>query len=75
MSKKRKNKLTDQLRRAIEDAGVTRYRIAQETGIAESTLSGFLQGRRGFSLESLDALGEYLNLEITRATPDKKRKR
>ena len=57
-------KLTDQVRRAIEQSSVTRYRIAQETGIAESTLSRFMSGERGFSLASLDALADFLDLQI-----------
>ena len=66
MAKKRtKNKkLTDQLRQAIDDSGMTRYRIAQETGISEATLSKFYLGQRGLSMEALNALGECLQLTI-----------
>ena len=34
MAKKRSNLLTDQLRQAIDDSGLTRYQIAKATGIA-----------------------------------------
>jgi DNA-binding Xre family transcriptional regulator len=66
MAKKRtkSKKLTDQLRQAIDDSGMTRYRIAQETGISEATLSKFYLGQRGLSMEALNALGEYLQLTI-----------
>jgi transcriptional regulator with XRE-family HTH domain len=57
-------KLTDQLRRAIDESGVTRYRIAKETGISEATLSKFYLGQRGLSMEALNALGAYLGLRI-----------
>ena len=57
-------KLTDQLRQAIDDSGMTRYRIAQETGISEATLSKFYLGQRGLSMEALNALGECLQLTI-----------
>ena len=57
--------LTDQLRQAIEDSGLTRYRIMKETGISESTLSQFYRGQRGLSMEALNALGECLQLSIT----------
>ncbi len=40
------------------------YRIAQETGISESTLSKFYLGQRGLSMEALNALGECLQLTI-----------
>jgi len=72
MGTKPKN-ISGQIRLAIENAGVTRYRIAKDTGISESMLSKFMSGDRGFSMESLDVLGEYLGLEIVvRRTKTKK---
>lgn len=62
--KARRRTLTDQLRQAIDDSGMTRYRIAQETGLSESTLSKFYLGQRGLSMEALNALGECLQLTI-----------
>lgn len=56
--------LTDQLRQAIDDCGLTRYRIAKETGVSESTLSKFYLGQRGLSMDALNALGECLQLTI-----------
>ena len=64
MSRKRTRKLTDQLRRAIDDSGLTRYQIAKETGIDESALEKFYNGHRGLSMEALNALGECLELTI-----------
>jgi len=60
----RSNLLTDQLRQAIDDSGLTRYRIAKETGISESALAQFYNGHRGLSMEGLNALGEFLQLTI-----------
>ena len=57
--------MTEQLRQAIDDSGLTRYQIAKETGIDESALAKFYNGRRGLSMEALDALGEFLQLKIT----------
>ena len=75
MAKKRTTLLTDQLRQAIDDSGLTRYRIAKETGISESALAQFYNGHRGLSIEALNALGEYLQLKITLGrTPGKKGK-
>ncbi len=65
MAKRRTNLLTDQLRQAIDDSGLTRYRIAKETGISETTLTQFYNGHRGLSMEALNALGEFLHLTIT----------
>lgn len=58
-------KLTDQIRDAIDASGLTRYYIAQETGIDESALAKFYNGHRGLSMEALNALGEFLQLKIT----------
>ncbi len=57
--------MTDQLRQAIDDCGLTRYEIAKQTGIDESALAKFYNGHRGLSMEALNALGEFLQLKIT----------
>lgn len=64
MTRRRNNLLTDQLRQVIDDSGLTRYEIAKETGIDESALAKFYNGRRGLSMEALNALGEFLQLKI-----------
>ena len=66
MAKRRPKKMTDQVRQAIDDSGLTRYRIAQDTGIDESTLAKFYHGTRGLSLQNLDRLCEYLGLILTK---------
>lgn len=57
--------LTDELRRAVDGCGMSRYRICKELGIAESTLSRFMNGKAGLSLDTLDRLAELLDLHIT----------
>jgi transcriptional regulator with XRE-family HTH domain len=57
---------TEQLKREIRNSGMSRYAISFRTGVAQSTLSGFLQGKRGMSLESVNRLMETLGLEITK---------
>lgn len=64
MTTKRTKKMTDQIRQAIDDSGITRYRIAQDTGIDESTLAKFYNGTRGLSLDNLDLLCGYLKLRV-----------
>lgn len=56
--------LTDQLRQALDDSGLTRYEIAKQTGIDQSILSRFYNGERGISNAVMDKLGEFLGLEI-----------
>jgi transcriptional regulator with XRE-family HTH domain len=73
MAKKRTQSMTDQLRQVIDESGLTRYRIAQETGISETALSLFYNGQRGLSMKALNALGEFLQLKITMGRePDEK---
>jgi plasmid maintenance system antidote protein VapI len=56
--------LTEQLRKAIEGCGVSRYRIAKETGVRAETLCRFVNGQRGLTMEALDTLAQYLGLEL-----------
>jgi len=63
MSKKRV-KLSDQIRRAVDASGLSRYRISKTLGIAESTMSRFMSGPGGLSMEYLDALADLLDLNI-----------
>ena len=75
MAKKRPKLVSDQIRQAIDDSGLTRYRIAQETGISETALALFYNGQRGLSMKALNALGEFLELKITLGRkPEKKGK-
>jgi transcriptional regulator with XRE-family HTH domain len=57
-------KLSDQLREAIEKAGVSRYSISKQTGVSETTLCRFVSGERGISVDAMDAIGQYLGLSI-----------
>jgi transcriptional regulator with XRE-family HTH domain len=56
--------LSEQLRQAMVESGVTRYRISKVTGIDQAALSRFAHGERGLSMEAMDAIGEYLGLRI-----------
>ena len=60
----RRDKLTDQIRRAINESGVSRYRLWKETGIDQAVLSRFVAGKAGMTLKSLDVLADALGLRI-----------
>lgn len=51
------------LRRAIETAGVTRYRLAKLSGVPESTLCKFMGGA-GLNIDNVDLLCAALKLEL-----------
>ena len=55
---------TDQIRRAVLSSKMTRYQIAQVTGIDKASLSRFVNGERGLSLAAIDILADLLDLEV-----------
>lgn len=57
--------VTDQLRRAVEECGQTRYAISKATGIPASVLSRFVADGRGLRSENIDKLCAYLGLVLT----------
>ena len=70
---KRRLILSDQVRRAVDDSEMSRYRICKELDLAEATMSRFMSGEGGLSMNTLDALAELLNLNITTGKPRKGR--
>src|SRR5271157_355451 len=47
---------SEQLRQAIERSGMSRYAIGQAAGIDKATMSRFMAGKVGLSLESIDKI-------------------
>lgn len=56
--------VTEQLRRAVERCGQSRYAISKATGIPASVLSRFVAGGRGLRSENIDRLCNYLGLVL-----------
>ena len=59
---------SNQVRRAIRDCGLTRYRLAQEAGVEQASLSRFMAGS-GVTTTTLDAVAKVLRLEVTMKGP------
>jgi len=59
-----RRKLSDQVRDAVENSGMSRYAICKAIGLNQGTLSRFMRGR-GLSLDTLDQMAELLGLEVT----------
>lgn len=72
---KRRIKLSEQIRRAVDNCGETRYAISKATEIDQATLSRFISVERGLPMKTLDVLAEYLNLNITVGTRRTKSKK
>jgi len=71
---RRKKPISDQLRDAIRNATVSRYRLAAESGIDESTISRFLNGKGGLSIEGLDRIADCLGLRLVVPRRSRQRK-
>jgi transcriptional regulator with XRE-family HTH domain len=59
-----RTKLSDQVRRAVENSHLTQHAVARATGISEPLMSRFLSGKNGLSMAYLDKLADYLQLDI-----------
>ena len=56
--------IDDDIRAALDACSRSRYSLAREMGVAESTLSRFLHGERGLKVAKLHHLADLLGLEI-----------
>ncbi|TWU27597.1 helix-turn-helix domain-containing protein [Bythopirellula polymerisocia] len=63
---RKKKPLSEQLRAAILDADCSRYAIFKATGIDQSALSKFVHGERTLSLNAIDRIAEFLELELVK---------
>ena len=65
MSKKKpKPTMTDVLRTAIQESGLSAYRISKDTGLVVSSIIRFADGETSLRLDRADVLAEYLGLEL-----------
>jgi len=68
----RKKDLEQQLRQAIRDSGMSRYRLARLTGISDGVLANFYTGKRSLTLRTAAKLATALGLELRPANKGKK---
>jgi ribosome-binding protein aMBF1 (putative translation factor) len=73
MVKKQTKRLSDEIRAAVKNCGMSRYRIAKETGIDAAVLCRFAQGKTGITTDTLDKLAECIGLRIVADKPGKKK--
>jgi len=58
------NDIEKQLKRALIESKISRYRIAKEAGLSESQLSYFVNGKRSLTLPAAAKLAKVLGLEL-----------
>jgi plasmid maintenance system antidote protein VapI len=59
-----KQAFSEVLRQAILQAPMSRYEMAQRSGVTEGALSFFVNGHRGLTTTSIDKLAPVLGLEL-----------
>jgi len=67
--KAKRVRLSDQVRRAVDSCGASRYRLSKATGLSQSQLSRFMAGHIGLSMHALDMLADVLQLRIVVGGP------
>ena len=55
----------DMLRHLLEAKGVTQAKLSQEAGIAKSTVSEVLAGKKPFSRQMIRKLADYFNVDVS----------
>lgn len=63
MNKKR-IKLSDQVRKAVDASPMSRYAICKAASIDNAVICRFMAGERGLNMETLDTLADVLDLNI-----------
>ena len=61
---KKKDDFEEQMKKAIDAYGISRYQLSKESGVSESQLSLFMSGQRSLTLKSAGKIAEVIGLEI-----------
>ena len=70
---KKRVKLSDQVRRAVDTSGMSRYAICKAIDMDQAIMSRFMTGKGGLSMANLDALADLLELDVVaRKNPGRK---
>lgn len=59
-----RQRLSDQIRAAVDASGMTRYRICKEIRLSQPSMSRFMAGKSGLSMDVLDRLANLLGLVV-----------
>jgi transcriptional regulator with XRE-family HTH domain len=66
-------KIAELLLKTIKTCGISRYKISADTGIEQSALSRFVNGKRTIDLETAEKLCDYFGLELAKKKTQKGR--
>jgi len=57
--------ISETIRKAIRECGMSRYQLSKRTGASEGTLSRFMSGENSPTLDTLEKLAGLLGLDLT----------
>jgi hypothetical protein len=66
----RERTFSDQIRRAVDECGMSRYALCKLTGMDKAVMSRFMSGKGFLSEGSLNALAKTLRLTVRRGNSD-----
>jgi len=58
--------MTEVLRAAIRQSGLSAYRISKDTGLVVTSIIRFVNGETSLRLDKADKLADYFGLELGR---------
>jgi predicted XRE-type DNA-binding protein len=61
---KEMSEILEAIRKAIREAEISRYEISRSLDIDQGQLSKLMHGKAGLSIENLERLADFLDLEI-----------
>ena len=61
---KKREMISDAVRKAIDASGMSRYAICKTLGIDQGGMSRFMHGQGALSQKRIDAIGELLGLRV-----------
>jgi transcriptional regulator with XRE-family HTH domain len=61
-----RERFSDQIRAAVDGSGMSRYAICKAIGMTQGSMSRFMNGKGGLSLDAIDKLAELLRLDVVR---------
>jgi len=64
LAMKTKRTLSEQVRRAVDACGLSRYEVCRRAQLDQASMSRFMRGQVGLEMATLDRLGMVLGLEL-----------
>ena len=66
--------IREQVRKAIDSCGMSRYAISRATGVSEGMLSRFMSSETDMTLRTLDRLSAVIGVRLVIDRPKRRRK-